>query len=526
MMIGEEASVRSAKLPRAARIGRRVLLAGAGVLASTVWLGSGSRASAQNQGSGGTLTVGQASDVANFDPFYTILSNNFMFRGLYDSIVVIDANGRVTPQLAESWSFGKDARSITLRLRKGVRFLSGRELDSSDVVYSVKFVQDPNHFSQLHDLFVPIVDMQTPDKYTVVMNFAGPYPGIMDPLNSLYVMDKENATDLKAKPAGTGPFVLEQWEPGHQVVLARNKNYWDAGRIYLDRIIVRVIPDPTSLGAAIQAGDVDLIFNFPLEQYVGLQRDPRLQVSAGSTGATAYDLALNVKRPVFSNKLMRQAMNYALDRQQFVNAVLYGLVPPRSLAFPSYSIAYAKDLDSMYTYNLEKARALVKKAGMDGASFTAIASDQATPGTSELGQVLQASLKEIGISMTVQNLEAARYLELDHASNFDMMLHVYGGVALTDPDTILTGTIVWRPDKNVTNYSSAEYSTLVKQGGSTVDVAERKRIYRQINVLALDECWDIPVASAPAPWAFRQKIRGFTYDVANYPIYQGTRVSG
>jgi peptide/nickel transport system substrate-binding protein len=515
----------SAQPDKQHRIGRRTLLAGAGALAAKVWLGSGSSAFAQS-GGGGTLIVGQAADIANFDPFYTVLHNNFMFRGLYDSIVLIDANGRVVPQLAESWSFNKDARSITLQLRKGVRFHGGRELESSDVVNSVKFVQDPNHFSQLRDLFVPIIDMQTPGKYTIVLNFNKPYPGVMDALNSLYVFDKGAATDLKAKPAGSGPFVLERWEPGHQVVLARNKNYWDPAQIHLDRVMVRIIPDPTSLGTALQAGDVDLIFNFPLAQYVGLGRDPRLKVSTGSIGATAYDLALNVKRPVFSNKLVRQAMNYALDRKQFAKAVLYGLVPPRALPFPSYAVGYFNDLDSRYGYDLEKARALIKKAGMEGASFTAIASNQATPGTAELGEVLQASLKQIGISMTVQNLEAARYLELDHASNFDMMLHEFGGVALTDPDSILNGTIVWRPEKNITNYSSPEYTNLVRQGGATVDLAQRKSIYRKIDELLLDECWDIPVASAPAPWAYREKVRVFSYDVGNYPVYQGARVSG
>jgi peptide/nickel transport system substrate-binding protein len=526
MTIGNGTTGKSAHPRQGTRIGRRALLAGTAAIASKVWLDQGSSTFAQAPGGAATLVVGQASDIANFDPFYTVLHNNFMFRGLYDSIVLIDANGRVAPQLAESWSFSKDARNMTLQLRRGVRFHSGREMDSSDVVYSVKFVQDPKHFSQLQDLFAPIVDMQTPGKYTVVLNFNKPYPGVMDPLNGLYVLDRNSATDLKAKPAGSGPFVVERWEPGHQVVLVRNKNYWDPEHIHLDRIVVRIIPDPTSLGSALQAGDVDLIFNFPLAQYVGLQRDPRLRVNIGSTGATAYDVALNVKRPVFSNKLVRQAMNYALDRKQFVKAVLYGLVAPRSLPCPSYSIGYDKDLDSRYGYDLEKARGLIKRAGMDGASFTAIASNQATPGTAELGEVLQASLKQIGISMTVQNLESARYLELDHASNFDMMLHEYGGVTLTDPDTILNGTIVWRPERNVTNFASPEYTNLVRQAGATVDIAQRRALYRKINELILDECWDIPVASAPAPWAFRQKIRVFSYDVGNYPIYQGARVSG
>jgi ABC-type transport system substrate-binding protein len=525
-MMDHKTPVRSARLRRSGRIGRRTLLAGIGALASQTWIGSGHRALAQTRSSGSTLTVGQAADVANFDPFYTVLNDNFIYRALYDSIVLIQANGQVTPQLAESWSFAKDAGSLTLQLRKGVRFASGREMESSDVVYSIKFVQDPKHFSQLHDLFSPIVDIRTPDKYTVVLNFNRPYPGVMDPLNGTYVIDQHAATDLKAKPAGSGPFLLDQWQPGRQMVLVRNKAYWDADHIYLDRIVIRPIPDPTSLGPTIQAGDVDLIYNFPLAQYVGLQRDPRLGVSIGSTGATAYDVALNVSRPVFSNKLFRQAINYALDRKQFVNAVLYGLVPPRAIPFPSYSIGYFKDLDDMYTYNLDKAKALISRAGMNGASFTAIASDQETPGTAELGQVLQASLKEIGITMIVQNLEAARYLELDHAANFDMMLHVFGGVTLTDPDTILNGTIVWRPQKNITGFSSPDYTNLVAQGGNTVDVAQRKQIYRKIDQLILDECWDIPVASAPTPWAWRRNVHGFTFDVANYPIYQGTRVSG
>jgi peptide/nickel transport system substrate-binding protein len=504
------------------RTTRRRFMLQAGALAAAEWFGGRRTAWAAPARRGGTLRMAQAADIANFDPFYTVPNSDFMYRSLYDSLIRLDAHGKAMPQLAESWTLASDGKSVDIKLRRGVKFHSGRELDASDVAYSVKFVQNPHHFSQLSKLFLPISEFEVHDKYTLTMHLSRPYAAILDPLNALFVLDKENAGDLKSKPAGSGPFLLENWEPGNQLTLVRNPAYWDASHVYLDRVVMRAIPDPTSLVTTLQAGDVDVVWNFPLSLYSALQRDTRLTVALGVLTANVFDLALNVKRPVFTKKLFRQAINYALDRNQVTKTVLYGVVQGTQLPFPSFSIAYFSDLDH-YRYDLATAKALVEKAGMQGASFTAIASDQIIPGSVALGQVLQASLKQIGVNMVVQNLESARYNQYDHTSNFDMMIHAFGGVGWTDPDSQLNGAIVWWPtEKNITGFYSPRYSELVAAAGATTNLARRKALYRQIDEIILDEAWDIVVTPDPQPWAWSRKVQGFSYDIANYPVLVGT----
>ncbi|HLH71918.1 MAG TPA: ABC transporter substrate-binding protein, partial [Chloroflexota bacterium] len=124
-------------------------------------------ASAGAPKSGGTLTMAQKADVANFDPFYLVQNNAFIYQSLYDSLILYDEKMNPLPRLAESWDLAKDGKSIQLKLRKGVSFHSGREVESSDVAYSISYVQDPKHGSQIIDLFAPVTKVETPDKYTV-----------------------------------------------------------------------------------------------------------------------------------------------------------------------------------------------------------------------------------------------------------------------------------------------------------------------------------------------------------------------
>jgi peptide/nickel transport system substrate-binding protein len=469
------------------------------------------RAGAATPKSGGALTMAQKADISNFDPFYLVQNNSFMHGALYDSLITYDDKMNPIPRLAESWELAKDGQSIQIKLRKGTSFHGGREVEASDVAFSIGYVQDKKHGSQLIDLFAPVTKVDTPDKYTLVLTFNRPYPAVFDMLNFLYVLDKDGAENLKAKPAGTGPFVFDSWEPGNQLVVTKNKSYWESGKPYLDKLVMRAIPDQSSMVASVRSGGVDLIWNFQLSQYVELQKDDKLKVDPGLIGATYYDMTFNVTRDPVKNKLVRQAINYATDREQFVKSVLYGVSQPTNLPFPTYSIAYSKELDQHYTYDLDKAKALLKQAGMESLSFTAIASSQIQPESVALAQIIQASLKQIGVNMTVQNLEAARYLDLDHKSDFQMMMHTFGR-SNTDPDTLLRGAIVWRAKDNVSKFDSADYAKLVDQAGSTVDPEKRKALYQQVAAIIVDECWTIPVAAAPLPYAYTKKLQGFAYD--------------
>jgi peptide/nickel transport system substrate-binding protein len=215
--------------------------------------------------------------------------------------------------------------------------------------------------------------------------------------------------------------------------------------------------------------------------------------------------------------LFRQAINFAIDREQFVKTVLYGIVPATDLPFPPSSLAYFADLDHRYTYDLNKARALVSRAGLSETSFTAVTSAQVVPDGAALLQILQASLRQIGVTMTIENVEAARWTQLDHAGKFQMLMHSFGRASY-DPATLFGAAIVWRPFANVTGYSSPEYTKLVTDAASTVATAQRRALYRRICELMLDECWCIPVAADPTPFAMAKSVEGLSTDRSGVPV--------
>lgn len=469
---------------------------------------------------GGTLTIAETTDIGTFDPFYQIENNYTTMRAFTDTVIRYNDQLQPQPELAESWELAKDARSITLKLRQGVKFHSGREMTADDVLFSIKHVQDKANGSQLIDLFKPITDAKATDKYTVTLGFGQPYANIFDALDVLFVLDSANATDLKKKPAGSGPFVLADWAPGDRATLKRFDGYWKQDQPYLDQVIHRAIPDETSLVASLKAGEVDIVWKPPLQLYQQLKDQPGINTDPGLIGDSGLDIAMNVSRKPFTDKRVRQAINWATDRARFVKTILYDIVPVSDLPFPTYSPAYFADLADRYTFNLDKAKQLLTEAGYgSGLQISAITSGQQWPTSVSLAQIVQASLAQIGVRLQLQNLDPAAYYERDHSSNFDMMFHSFGR-ANKEPATLFGGAIVWRPKNNVTTFSSPQYTDLISKAGAELDATKRKEIYRQIDQLILDESWTVAVAFQPRPWAMQTRVQNFAYDRQDVPLLQ------
>jgi len=473
---------------------------------------------AGNPVTGGTLTIGETTDVDSFDPFYQVENNFTTMRGFTDTLIRYNEKLDPQPELAESWQLAPDAKSITLNLRQGVQFHSGRGMTADDVLFSLKHVQDKATGSQLIDLFQPITGATAPDKYTVTLTFNQPYVAVFDALDAFFVLDSTAATDLKKQPAGSGPFILADRTPGDRVVLKRFDGYWKKGQPYLDQVIHRAIPDESSLVASLKAGEVDLVWKPPLQQFQQLKSQSGIRTDPGLIGVSGVDIAMNVTKKPFDDKRVRQAINWATDRAQWVKTILYDASPISDLPFPPYSTGYFDDLALQYTYNLDKAKQLLADAGYSsGLKIAAITSGQQWPTSVALAQIVQASLAQIGVQLALQNLDPAAFYDRDHASTFDMMFHVYGR-ANKEPVTLFGGAIVWRPKNNVTLFSSPQYTDLIARAKAELDGAKRKDLYRQIDQIILDECWTVSAGFQPQPWAMRQRVQNFAYDRQGIPL--------
>jgi len=465
---------------------------------------------------GGTFTMATTENIQRFNP-YRIINPNLGYRhAVFNTLVRLDKNLNPQPELAERWQFSSDGRTLTLELRQGVRFHSGREFTSEDVKASVEFGStDPQ--STQRPMYQAIKKVETPGKYTAVFQFDIINPSVFDTLDLLFVIDKETIQHGETAVNGTGPFKLDKFIPNDRAEFVRFKDYWEQGKPYLDRYVQRAIPDYASLAINLEAGAVDCIWRANLVDIARLQREGGKITTDMGMVAVFYDLAVNCTVEPFTDKRVRQALAWSIDRARFCRATLRGLADPTCLMWPRTSWAYFKEYEGKIGFDLDKAKALLKEAGLEKGFETEImTSSKRSFGFGDFAQILQADLKKIGINAKVDDVDPAVYNTRILKADMKLMVHDYGR-ANRDPGTMVTAAKAWFTEKEGawTRFVSDEYDQLRKDLQSTLDREKRIPVARKIQEFALDQCFTIVVAPQLQPFALASHVKGFDYDVDN-----------
>lgn len=468
---------------------------------------------------GGTVIAALPVEVTTYDPFLGGSNHGYLIaRGLYNTLTQLDDSFTPQPELATDWSFSEDGLSLTLNLRQDVTFHSGRPFTSADVLFSFAAAQNPDYAALNRGLVSPI-SVEAVDDFTVVLSTETPYPAIFDALDGTFIVDSETAEPRFPEVGiGTGPFQQGERIPGEYARFDRYDGYW-GGPAPLDAFEARPIPDAAALALALETRSVDLVWRIGYRDYVRLRDDGGFEASPGAEAAIFYDLTINTTHPALSDKLVRQALNWAIDRDRFVDAVLLNIVGPTSVPYPSQSFAYNEEQATTYTKDLDRAAALLAEAGLaDGFSFNLMTSSSLNPGLGELSQILQADLATIGVTVNIEDIESATYSERFPAGEFEVAVHTFGR-ANKDPATLFGGAVVWytNPETNPTRFDSDTYRDLVDQGATTIDPDARREIYHAVTELILDESFTIPIAEQPRVWAWLPEVRDFTYTLDNMP---------
>jgi peptide/nickel transport system substrate-binding protein len=465
--------------------------------------------------SGGTLRYATTADVASLDP-YLVTTNGMETSWLvFDRLTAYDQNLKPQPRLAESWDVSSDFTRFKLNLRKNVQYHSGREMTSDDVKYSLLRPRDPTVgngiLTGISNWFTTI---ETPDKYTVEITTDVPRPGFFDGLEIFNICDKTNVEgpDAKTSIIGTGPFVLEERVPGDHFTFNRNPNYWQTGRPYLDSVITN-IRDQQSMAVQLEGGALDGVKIPNIDDYARLQSDSNYAAQIAPNSGTFFEIGINTKTPPLGDKRVRQALNYALDRQRFAQAIFHGAATPINLPWSQSSPAFDAGKNNVYPYDLDKAKSLLQAAGVSDFQTDILVIGIAQPQLLAFTQIYQASLSSLGITLNIKNMQQADWLDvvINKKPEYTGFWGSSDTFANVSPGSLFSLSPGWRIMNNHSNFTDDAYTSQVATVSSETDPAKQNAAYAAINDYMLDQSFTLPISTNPITLLTTKKLHGVDF---------------
>ncbi|MEP6694446.1 MAG: ABC transporter substrate-binding protein [Chloroflexota bacterium] len=434
---------------------------------------------------GGTLILARAGEVTNLDPHKVpAFTSARVFELVYSYVMRLDENLAVQPDLAESMpTTSSDGKTVTVKIRSGVKFQNGDQLTSADVKYTFDRIIDTKTAAVARSFFADVDTITAPDATTVVFNLKAPNAAMIAYMahpNTGIVSKKigEANADLSKKETaiGSGPFKLAEWVPDNYMRFEANKDYYVPGQPYLDGIRINVVPDETSITAALRtkAADMAIITNAQVARTLRSETG----VTLSSKPSLSYNLLfLNTKRKPFDNLKVRQAIAYAIDRKAIIDAVAFGegeVTGPIAPALANYALPTSQY--PLYTRDVAKAKQLLTEANVGPVSFTILTATTEPAYGKDEAQLVQAQLAEAGITVKIDPIELTQYVDRWLKADFDMATGLNGGGP--DPDFYVYRYFTDDGNLNfVTSYKNPVSSDAIKQARAATDPAKRKELY-------------------------------------------------
>jgi peptide/nickel transport system substrate-binding protein len=458
---------------------------------------------------GGTLRFAATADIPNLDGHQRSTAMTDTVWTAYDRLIQYDASGKAQPMLAESWDVTPDSTQIKFNLRKGVQFHSGRELTSDDVKWNILRVRDPKVGSGSYVTWSNwITSIDTPDKSTLVLKTESPRPSIFDFFEWLNVLDPVTmeGPDARTKSIGTGPFMFVEWKQGESISFARNPNYWDSGKPYVDGFVASVIELKSAM-VQLEAGALDLVRTEAVDDISRLKKDAAYQAIQHPFAGAFYEFGINVSQPPYDDKRVRQALNYAIDRQRYAGSLMQGLVQPLALFWSSTSPAYDAAKNAAVGFDLDHARALLGEAGVSNLQADLLYIPASYQVLVPLTEMYQADLAKIGVTLNIKPMDTATWLAQVNGVQYNGLYVSGDSLGNYQPATPLGASPAWSPAKNNSGYKSDQWSQLVDAAGTETDPAKQKQLYAQINDFMIDQAWSIVFAERAVIWLARSAIK-------------------
>ena len=462
-----------------------------------------------------TLRIGLAEDPDVLDPS---LARSFVgrivFASLCDKLLDVDEKLTIVPQLATSWEWSADNKSLTMKLRPGVTFHDGEKFDAAAVKFNIerhKTMPGSNRRGEL----APVASVEVIDAATVRMNLTAPFSPLLAQLADragMMVSPKaaQAAGDkFGANPVCSGPFKFVERVAQDRIVFERFANYWNKGQINFDKVTYTPIPDATVRLANLKAGQLDFIERVASSDIEKIIADKKLKTSR-ITEIGYQGITINIgksdqakKNPLGRDARVREAFELSLDRQGLAQVVMDNEATVGNQWVAPTNAYYAKNVP-IPKRDIAKAKALLKEAGVPNPSFTLL-----TPTTSDaqrLALVIQAMTREAGFDVKIQAAEFATSLNLADKGEFDAYALAWSGRA--DPDGNLYSFHGCKQPLNYAGFCTPETDALLNQSRELRDPAARKKVFEQIAATVLKERPVIYLYHRNWLWAYSGKLSG------------------
>jgi peptide/nickel transport system substrate-binding protein len=454
------------------------------------------------------LNIGAAVFPDSLKPGTSSFASQSLLVQTNEQIVQRDNKGDLQPTLATHW---EQIDPLTLRfyLRQGVKFTDGVEFTADDVVYTVKYVQDPQNAYGAAARISQVAGAVAVDKYTVDIKTKVVFPTLLRAMAEILILPKHYAEKvgikgLTDKPMGTGPYIFQEWVPGDHYTLTANKAYW-GGAPKVDKVVIRTIPDGSTRVAALVSGEAQIIEEVPIDLIDQVEASGIARVDSI---ATTVGLVLTFDPTIkpFDNAKVREAFDYAIDKPLILKQILKGkgaILDGQVLT--SNALGYNPDLKAR-PFDPAKARQMLIDAGYDFNTPVPILTQNGKyVSDTDICTAIAGMLNKIGVKATVNTVEGGTFQSMSNVLKMGP-LHMIGWYNLGDADF---ATVWYTKAGHRTLWYNEEYENMFTAARSTNDVKERVRIYHEMGALAYRENPSLFLFGLPSLYAVNKDLKGF-----------------
>ncbi|MBA4494667.1 glutathione ABC transporter substrate-binding protein [Paenactinomyces guangxiensis] len=469
---------------------------------------------AQPGASNQKLVYASTADVVGLSPIMTndTPSANAINQ-IYETLVVRDPKTmEIKPKLAESYE-NPDPNTWVFKLRKGVTFHDGTPFNAEAVKYTFDKLRDPKTAAPRGSLLKPIDQIEVKDEHTVVIKTKEPYGAMLAALAhtnaSIVSPTADKKGDLMKKPVGTGPYKLKEWVQGDHLILEANDKYWD-GTAKVKEVEFRVVPELSTAISMLETNQVQMVDNLQPEQLERLKRNKNISIVTNE-GTPVYYLGFNMKKAPTNNPTLRQGVAHAINQDEIVD-MMKGLAQPSKGLIGPKVFGYKPEIEKeAYPYDLQKAKELIKQAGLEGKTLTITSSN--TGNYPKLAELVQGQLKKAGLDVKIQTLEWGTYLDTTRQGQFELVIGAW-------TNSTGDGSELFYPNlhsdnigtSNRTQTAIPEADQLIQLSRTTTDKQKRLEALHQANQLLVKQAPWVTLHHGVVVTATANNVKGLEVD--------------